>query len=162
MSVTEWCRWCGKQESPINLLFLTLLPTTSTTLALILHQFSLILFAPLPPTLLLTCPPTQTSSKPWRGLSVAGGREPTEVAWWLAGPGTAQGKVCCAGKQSQAQIGDVNTAMRTIAPNKSLLKSYYHAGVLFDMLHAGAVLFLRLVFTRPVRVVCCNFTESVS
>lgn len=36
----------------------------------------------------------------------------------------------------------MNAAMRTIAPNKSLLISCYHAGVLFDMLHASAVLSL--------------------
>lgn len=48
--------------------------------------------------------------------------------------------MCYAGQQSGAQAGDVNAAMRIIAPNKSLLKSCYHPGVLFDMLHASAVL----------------------
>lgn len=166
MSVAGWCGWCGKQRCPTSPLFLTLLPTAST-LALLLCQFSLTLFAPLPPTLLLMC--THTPFPPTNQLCF-----PREGSVWLVAgspqrwPGDLQAQrqhrakwVCYAGQQSRAQVSDVNTALRTIAPNKSLLKSRYHAGVLFDMLHASAVLSLWLVYTRLVRVVCSNFTESV-
>lgn len=44
------------------------------------------------------------------------------------------------GSRVEPRTGVVNTAIKNIAPHNVLLKSRYHSGVLFDMLHATAVL----------------------
>lgn len=69
-----WYGWCGKQGSPTTYCpSHCSLPTASTSLVLLLHQFSLSLFPPLPPILTCTHTPTQTSSVSLEGF---------KRGWW--------------------------------------------------------------------------------
>lgn len=66
------------------------------------------------------------------------------------------------GSRVQPKTSVVNTVIRTIAPNKILLRSRYHGGVLFDRLRARAVLSPWLVIKTCQSVLtllnpCCTY-----